>query len=1260
MAEKEETAESSAKESDVSQKAANAGFASYRRIFSYADKLSWSLNGIALFCAIGSGAMLPLMDLVFGKFVNSFNNFAIGSLDPAGFRSQVNKFTLWFVYLFVAKFVGVYIWTLALSISGLRTTKALRTHFLERILRQDIEFFDSPDNGSVAIQISTNGNVVNQGIGEKLGLFIQGIATFVSAFVVAFAVQWKLTLITLSIVPTIVIVTTVCIAFDAKIEGRIQPLYAQAGQLAEEAFGSIANVHAFWSHPKMAAMYDTYLSAVRKDALNKSPIYGAIFSTEFFCVYAGYALAFWQGIHMYARGEIDQPGQIVTPLFAVIVAATALTQVSPQIMQIAKSAGAAHGLFAIIDRTPAIDALDKSGRRPEEVKAGLGFRNVGFAYPSRPDVAIFDDFNLSIPPNKTTALVGPSGSGKSTVVALLERWYSPTAGEILMDGVPIHELNLQWLRSNIRIVQQEPVVFNGTVEENVKLGLRGTASALLPEKEQFRLVEDACKAAFADEFIQQLPEGYQTEIGQRGSRLSGGQKQRIAIARSIVSNPRVLLLDEATSALDPKAERIVQHALDNVSHNRTTLVIAHKLSTVRKADNIAVVAKGKIIEQGTHEQLIDLRSTYARLVKVQDLGEGAGPFTASEQDDIEQNHLIRTTTSHSAVQSPGNQDFLQPKMTMNYNLLHCLWILFREQPELNLGFIITLVACFTAGLTFPALAFIFSRMMNVFQLDRDAMTKRGDFFSLMFFVLALNNLISYFTLGWIANIISQDLTYKYRLEMFRNSIKQDRVFFDRPENSAGALVSNISMKPQSLQELLGINVTLILIGTINVVSSCIFAIAVGWKLGLVVVFGALPPIIFCGSLRFRLEFKLDDDIDLRFADSTALASEAVAAIRTVASLTLEPYILDRYRTQLQSIDQESFKSLVWTMFWYALTQSVSFLGMALGFWYGGRLMSTGEYSTTQFFIVFIAVIFSGEAAAQFFSFATSITKGQTAANYMLRLRSLKPTMTEHDNGDDKDDGDEKKADVRDAHVVCDDVQFSYPLRPGLPVIRNIGVDIPSSKTFALVGPSGCGKSTMVSLLERFYDPTSGCITYNGKDVSQLCPRRYRRNLALVEQEPTLYRMSIRDNVALGLEEDASEEQIHDACRAANIYDFVASLPDGFNTLCGTNGTQLSGGQKQRVAIARALIRNPKLLLLDEATSALDSESERIVQGALNEASAGRTTVMVAHRLSTVKDADCILVLFMGSIVEAGTHRELLDRRGMYYNICLGQSLERVV
>lgn len=483
-------------------------------------------------------------------------------------------------------------------------------------------------------------------------------------------------------------------------------------------------------------------------------------------------------------------------------------------------------------------------------------------------------------------------------------------------------------------------------------------------------------------------------------------------------------------------------------------------------------------------------------------------------------------------------------------------------------------------------------------------------------------------------------------------------FFDQASHASGSLTSKLSNCATNIQELMGLNIGLILINVVNVTSSSIFGIIVGWKLGLVCVFGALPPLLFCGYLRIRLETALDDATSKRFASSAAVAAEAISAIRTVASLTLERTILSIYQERLANVAAKATKALVWTMFWYALTQSISFLAMALGFWYGGKLVSTGEYNNTQFFAVLIAVIFGGEATAAFFQYTTSITKAQTAANFMfwLQARAPKDDMDPSMSSSNEKDGHDPAA------IGYDDLIFAYPARPNIPILNGIDVTIPPGKFAAFVGPSGCGKTTMISLLSRFYDPSSGTISLNSQAITDVTPRQHRRRLALVQQEPVLYQGSIRDNVALGIAEsrEATEVEIEKACAQANILDFVKSLPEGMHTSVGMRGSQLSGGQRQRVAIARAIIRNPSVLLLDEATSALDTESEKIVQAALMDAAqeGSRTTIAVAHRLSTIRDADYIFVFEAGKIVESGNHNTLLQQRGRYYQMCQGQALDR--
>ncbi|KAK2593569.1 hypothetical protein QQS21_008744 [Conoideocrella luteorostrata] len=1251
-------APSEPKESNDEDKNAAEGsssFGSFLRVFTYNDKLGWGLNLIACVAMIGSGVALPLMDVVFGGFVNVFNDFATGKLSQDGYMSEVNHFTLYFVYIFIGKFSLTYIWTILINVTAIRTTKELRVDFVRQTLRQEISFFDSPSS-SISGQITTNGNLINNGISEKLGLIIQALSMFVSAFVVAFAVQWKLTLITLAIVPVNTIVTLGCIYVDAKYEYRMFDIYAESGSLAEEAFSTIRTAHAFWAFPKLTLRFDRILERARQIGKKKSLVYAILFPIEFFSVIVGYALAFWQGIRMYSSGEITSPGTVVTVIFAVLVAAQALTQIAPQTIAISKAMAAAQDLFSIIDRKSAIDSLSEEGETPPNFRGDIKLRGVCFSYPSRPGVPILPGLDLDIPSDKTTALVGASGSGKSTIFGLLERWYKYSAGVITLDGHKLEDVNLRWLRTNIRLVQQEPTLFSGTIYQNVVDGLTGTGKEDLSNEEKKPLVIEACKAAFAHDFIEDLPHGYDTWIGERGASLSGGQKQRIVIARSIISNPKVLLLDEATSALDPNAEKIVQAALNNVAKGRTMVVIAHRLSTIRDADNIVVMTKGEAIEAGTHFELIELGGAYSRLVKAQDLGKMSD--SADEGSDSAKDEVVGDLDKElTRVSTTGPINDESKDHTNKYGLMYGLYLIMKEQRSLWWPAFFIFLTCIGGGLTYPALAVLLSKSIEAFQtID----VSKVNFFALMFFVIAVANFILYAIAGWLANIVAQTVMKFYRGEIFNNTLRQDMAFFDKPENGTGALVSRLASEPTSLQELLSMNIFLLVVALVNLISSCILSIAYGWKLGLVLTFGGLPFVVGSGYLRIRLEFKFDEDTVQRFAKSSAVAAEAVMGIRTVSSLALERAVIERYSEKLQGIARHSIRSLGSKMLLYSLSQSVTMLVMGLGFWYGGKLVSTGEYTSGQFYISFIAIVLSGEAAALLFQYTTSITKAGTAINYIFRLRQHRILFDDDTDADPETEHTaEKQSSEKGTEMVFNNVHFSYPLRPKQRVLRGIDITIKPSKMVAFVGASGCGKSTMIGLLQRFYDPASGELRANDQDIKTLDRCKYRRDIALVQQEPVLYQGSIRENISLGIENgDPSEEQLIEACQNANVWDFVCSLPQGLDTPCGNQGLSLSGGQRQRIAIARALIRKPRLLLLDEATSALDTESEKIVKEALDRAAAGRTTIAVAHRLSTIRDADVIAVFARGSIAELGSHDELVSRKGMYYEMVLGQSLDQ--
>jgi ATP-binding cassette subfamily B (MDR/TAP) protein 1 len=926
-------------------------------------------------------------------------------------------------------------------------------------------------------------------------------------------------------------------------------------------------------------------------------------------------------------------------------------------------------IFRTIDRVSPIDSSSEEGVDASQISGEIEFKGVRHVYPSRVTTNALLDYNLHVSAGKTTALVGPSGGGKSTVVGLLQRFYNIVEGSITIDGVEITDYNISSLRRQISVVSQEPILFDMSLRDNIAFGLPDSQRKDFTEQQITDAVVEAAKQAFAHDFVSRLPQGYDTAVGERGVLLSGGQRQRIAIARALVSDPKILLFDEATSALDTESERYVQTAIQEASRHRTTIMIAHRLSTIRDADSIAVIISGKVCEQGTHSDLLALDGTYKKLVDAQALSkeievdkpvrnsEKAAPVDGdslgselSNTISLEKTHsdrpsiLQRVATSRSTAdvekggrRATGTSSWWDViKFLCHYNR--------QEKWLLLIGCALSIIS----GMVQPVGAVLFAK--SIFAIVApDLLALKINFWAAMYLLVGFVALIALAGRGYVFGIASARLTARLRTTIFDFTLRQEAEWFDTPAHSAGALTSMLSTEPDNAAAISGATLGTLIDGAITLFGGMILALAIGWKLALVCI-SVVPIILVSGFVRVALLARFQIMAKKTFEESAASASEYIAGIRTVASLSKESTVWQAYHDQLIAAERKSVKWVILSSLFFAMSQASQFLIFALVFWYGGRLIGSGEYGPQQFFICLAAVIFGAQSAANFFGFGPDISKTRVAGERLLHL--LSTLSTEDKNS--RTTGDDT---TLQGHIRLKNVHFSYPGRSAV-VLDGLDLDIPAGSFVALVGHSGCGKSTVVSLASRLYHPTSGSITVDGVDLEDLDAHTLRTQLSVVAQEPVLFSGTIRENLLMGLplHEEVSEERIAKACQDANIDSLISSLPEGYNTALGNKGVQLSGGQRQRIAIARTLLRNPKILLLDEATSALDSESEHLVQQALDKAAEGRTTISVAHRLSTIQKANKIFVLQAGKLVESGTHSELLQRKGRYSQFVKEQDL----
>lgn len=1308
---------------------------------------------------IAAGIPFPLLGILFGQLVDDINSSTCDSTggSDASFESAVRTKVLQVIYVTIANFVFIYIHTSSWSLVGERLVRRMRKDYFDSLLKQEASFIDSLPSGDVVSRLVSDIEVIQTGTSEKVGIYIATLSYFVTAYVVAFIKAAPIAGMLVSVVPVFFLMAFGGGHYIKRYAGRIAIPVNAATSIASSSLSHMTLVHAFNANERLEALFSKHLTACRKDSLKKAMTHAIQLGLLYFVAYSANALAFWQGSRMIAdvvAGKTSgvSVGAVYTVIFVLLdgkslistlyafikanssPASFILSQVAPFLHIFAAAASASERLTETINRQSQIDATSPDGDHDASFETEeIEFQNVSFTYPSRPDIPVLQDVSFKIPPQKHTAIVGPSGGGKSTIVALLERLYDPTHGKILIGGRDLRDLNVRYLRGNIGLVQQEPSLLDRSILENIAYGLvsspleshKRLSPTIIdpsltqltesirngtPEKDAIAasskevaeiidLVRKAATSSNAMEFVDSLPHGLATNVGESGSQFSGGQKQRIAVARALVREPRLLLLDEATAALDSTSEQLIQSALSKASQNTTTISIAHRLATAKDAHNIVVIQKGKVVEQGSHAGLVAQGGAYADMVSLQNLGKtGAAGSVAGdsiERSTAYSNELEPSDKDGGASdtsgfdekrpsdQTPGDtkskeKDEPEETTSLLSTIKHSFPLI---RPNL-LYIFIGLATSVIIGGSYSGEAVIFGHTVGSLSPCKEPFQIRdsGDLFGLLFFILALIEFFAVIINGSAFGWAAEKILYRVRVLSLRSLLRQSLHWHSSKGRTPGVLISHITSDAASLSSLTGTTIGILFSTLVNLVAGIVVSHVIAWKISIVLL-ATIPVLLASGVMRLRVLAQFQERHQKAFAQATAITVEAVDNIKSVAAFSLEKQSYEVFARALKAPYQATLKSIAYGNVWLALAYSISNLVYALAYWWGAKQIMAGLYTETQFFIVLPALLFSTQSCGQMFALAPDISKARVAATNIVNLLAADSGDGVRDNSDRSDYSEhgahtlteekqqdiEASAEARGAPstlsqngigVTLKDVNFTYPSRPDRIVLDGLNINIAPGQFCALVGPSGSGKSTTFSMFERFYRPTSGSVVIDGVDITKQSGTSFRDDIALVPQENVMFEGTVAFNIGLGARpnHNPTQAEIEDACRLANIHDTIISLPDGYDTVCGQDGKQFSGGQRQRLSIARALVRKPRLLLLDESTSALDVESEKHVQESLAKVAHRTTIVAIAHRLNTIHLADRIFLIDGGKCVESGTHNELVERSETYRTSVIHQSL----
>ena len=1208
--------------------------------------------------SLGSGIAGPLMAYLFGDLINDFSSTQTADqvIAPSemetfldDFMKTIDKMVRKLIFIGVGMFFAYFLANFMWQYVGLRQMHHLKEKYFATILKQEQGWFDANNAYEFATKVQAQLEQIELGVGEKFGLILQMISQLIGGIVVAFTTSWKLTLVMLAVSPAIML----CIVYMMKTLKKTmigaRTTYEIAGGVAEEMLYNIKTVASFVNFDFEIKRFGELIDKVHGYDREKAYKLGISIAFVLFFINFTFVVAILYGRILIANHEYNSTkgkefssGDVLTVIFATLMAIMSFGAISPNIKIVQEATVASSDYFTLYEREPKIN-LENSTYKPDrnQIKGKIEFKDVVFIYPS--DVnerKILDGLNLEFEPGQKVALVGESGCGKSTTVNLIERLYEPVSGEVLIDGENINKYDIEYLRNLIGYVQQEPVLFNRSIKDNL---IFGREEAIKELGDIDALMKEACEDAHAKEFIEKNVDKYDYVVGIKGGKLSGGQKQRIAIARAILAKPKILILDEATSALDNKSEKEVQAALDNISQkNVTTIIIAHRLSTIKNADLIYALKDGKVCEKGTHQELLNKNGYYAGLVKSQ--------LAQDELESKEENKITRLQRRRSSLKRLASMNVSERYSSLMLEPEEQLKEIENEQKEVKVergklfsllgdhkcDVFLGMLGALLAGGIMPISGFVLSKSVNALsQLDAEEVKKDGLFYSMMFLVVAVGNGLAIFLKIWKFETIGSIITTKTRKKVIEKYLQLHLGYFDIDTNSPGALLTKLSIDTTQLNSLV--------LSIVGDVFQCSGVIIVGLTMGfyydykITLIALAFLPFIVTAQVITQKARRGGRDIDKKIdIEAGSVLSECVINTKTIFSFNFQHAAVDMYLNILSEGTATFVRDSFIKGLFLGLGAFAMYASNGTVFHYAGYFIKKGSLDFNTMNICMNVVSMTTNGVSQGLNGVTDYSKAKKA---FISIYNTLDTETEINPFENAQKG-KKSANNIQGKIELKNVTFAYPTKPNQKILKNLSLLIEKGQSAALVGYSGCGKSTIIQLIERFYDIQEGQVLIDDVDIREYNLFELRKKIGLVSQEPVLFKRSVYENILYG-RLDASKDEVFEAAKNAKIEKFFNDKE------MGTKEDPVSGGEKQRLAIARAFLKNPVILLLDEATSALDKESEVEVQKSINLLQKDRTSIAVAHRLSTIEDSDIIFVLEAGRVVEKGTHKELLALGNKY-------------